>query len=76
MDLQNLAYALTQVGHNFGAVIVVAAPLYALATARTVGARGVQARGVLWLTLAGWALQLASGSSRNRPQGATCVLHG
>ena len=62
MDLQNLAYALTQVGHNFGAVIVVAAPLYALATARTVGARGVQARGVLWLTLAGWALQLASGS--------------
>ncbi|WP_293221020.1 hypothetical protein [Ottowia sp.] len=56
MDGQNLAYALTQVGHNFGAVIVVAAPLYALATARSAGARGV-----LWLALAGWALQLASG---------------
>ena len=56
MDGQNLAYALTQVGHNFGAVIVVATPLYALATARPAGAHGV-----LWLTLAGWALQLASG---------------
>lgn len=56
MDGQNLAYALTQVGHNFGAVIVVAAPLYALATAKSAGTRGV-----LWLALAGWALQLASG---------------
>ncbi len=56
MDGQNLAYALTQVGHNFGAVIVVAAPLYALAAVRPPGARGL-----LWLALAGWALQLASG---------------
>ena len=61
MDLQNLAYALTQVGHNLGAVIVVAAPLYAVAAAHPVGARGVPVRGVLWLALAGWALQLASG---------------
>ena len=28
MDLQNLAYALTQVAHNFGAVTVVAVPLF------------------------------------------------
>ena len=56
MDLQNLAYALTQVGHNLGAVVVVAAPLHALA------ARPSGARGVLWLALAGWALQLGSGS--------------
>ena len=57
MDLQNLAYALTQVAHNFGAVAVVAAPLYALWAVRPVGVRGV-----LWLVLLGWALQLASGA--------------
>lgn len=57
MDLQNLAYALTQVAHNFGAVVVVAAPLYALWAMRPVGVRGV-----LWLVLLGWALQLASGA--------------
>lgn len=57
MDLQNLAYALTQVVHNFGAVTVVAAPMFALWAVRPVAARGV-----LWLVLSGWALQLASGA--------------
>lgn len=57
MDLQNLAYALTQVAHNFGAVTVVAGPLYVL----TVG-QSKRARGALWLTLSGWGVQIASGA--------------
>lgn len=57
MDLQNLAYALTQVAHNFGAVAVVAVPLYALCSMHPAGSRGL-----LWLALSGWALQLASGA--------------
>lgn len=56
MDLQNLAYALTQVAHNFGAVTVVAAPVYAVM-------RGVEtnARALLITTLVGWGLQIMSG---------------
>lgn len=57
MDLQNLAYALIQVAHNFGAATVVAVPLYALVATRTAGARGLR-----WLALAGWGVQLASGA--------------
>ncbi len=56
MDLQNLAYALTQLAHNFGAVSVVALPLYALR------AHPPSGRGLLWLILAGWAVQAASGA--------------
>ena len=41
MDLQNLAYALTQVAHNFGAVAVVAVPLYALCSMHPAGSRGL-----------------------------------
>ena len=57
MDLQNLAYALTQVAHNFGAVTVVAVPLYVVSAGRP-----ERERRVLWLVLSGWALQLASGA--------------
>src|SRR5699024_243415 len=56
MDYQNLAYALTQVAHNFGAVIVVAAPLYLLSTRLE-----KDTRFLLWLVLAGWLVQIGSG---------------
>lgn len=58
MDLQNLAYALTQLAHNFGAVAVVGGavlgrwPLAALPPVR---------RKLAWLVLGGWLLQGASG---------------
>ena len=55
MNFQNLAYALTQVAHNFGAVVVVAAPLY------VVLARPALRRGMLALVLGGWGLQVLSG---------------
>lgn len=56
LDLQNLAYTLTQVGHNFGAVTVVAVPMYAVI-------RGLEteARALLVTTLVGWGLQITSG---------------
>ena len=57
MDLQNLAYALTQVAHNFGAVTVVAVPLYVVSAGRP-----ERERRVLWLVLSGWAVQIASGA--------------
>lgn len=56
MDYQNLAYALTQVAHNFGAVIVVASPLYLLSTRL---AKDI--RFLLWLVLGGWLIQVGSG---------------
>ena len=57
MDPQNLAYALTQVAHNFGAVTVVAAPLYVVGAGRP-----ARERLILWLVLTGWAVQFASGA--------------
>lgn len=57
MDLQNLAYALTQVAHNFGAVTVVAGPLYAV-----IAGEPRRERCLLWLVLAGWGAQFASGA--------------
>lgn len=54
---QNLVYALTQVAHNFGAVVVVAVPIHRLITGRP-----ARERGVLWLTMSGWAVQIASGT--------------
>jgi hypothetical protein len=57
LDLQNLAYALTQVAHNFGAVTVVAAPLYVVGAGRP-----VRERRMLWLVLSGWLVQFASGA--------------
>ncbi len=59
MDLQNLAYALTQLVHNFGAVAVVGGallgrwPLVALPPIR---------RKLAWLVLAGWTIQVVSGA--------------
>lgn len=59
MDLQNLAYALTQVVHNFGAASVVGSTVAARWPARqTPQARHILAR----LALAGWAVQAASGA--------------
>lgn len=59
MDLQNLAYALTQVAHNFGAVAVVGGPLFARWPQRP--AEPVR-RGLAWLVLVGWMVQGASGA--------------
>jgi hypothetical protein len=59
MDLQNLAYALTQLLHNFGAVAVVGGallgrwPLAALPPVR---------RKLAWLVLVGWSTQIVSGA--------------
>lgn len=59
MDLQNLAYALTQVAHNFGAVIVSGGATAAYAGLRADAARP---RRLAWLVLAGWAVQAVSGA--------------
>lgn len=56
MDLQNLAYALTQVAHNFGAVTVVAAPAYVI-----MSRQDARRRALLLTTLAGWGVQITSG---------------
>ena len=58
MQPENLAYALTQLVHNFGAVAVVGAPAYALGTG---GALATELR-LARLVAAGWALQIASGA--------------
>ena len=59
MDLQSLAYALIQVAHNFGAVMVVGAPLFARwPLAAPESAR----RALAWLVLVGWLVQGASGA--------------
>lgn len=61
MDLQNLAYALVQVVHNFGAVAVVGGAASAL------GPNGADSatrqRRLAWLVLSGWGLQAASGAT-------------
>lgn len=57
MDLENLAYALVQLGHNFGAAAVVGGAVFALWP--TLQAN--QARTLAGLILAGWALQIATG---------------
>jgi len=54
--MQNLAYALTQVAHNFGAVTVVAVPAYAV-----MGRGDALRRGSLIMILAGWGVQIVSG---------------
>ncbi|MBI3093682.1 MAG: hypothetical protein HYY97_02320 [Rhodocyclales bacterium] len=59
-DLQNLAYALTQVAHNFGAAAVVGGAVFARWPARQ--ARELRRR-LAWLVLAGWLLQGASGGA-------------
>jgi hypothetical protein len=59
VDLQNLAYALTQVAHNFGAVAVVGGPLFARWPQRP--EEPVRHR-LAWLVLVGWVVQGASGA--------------
>lgn len=60
MDAQDLAYALTQVVHNFGAVSVTGGA----AAARYLRFSEPQAsqRRLAWLVLVGWAAQGASGA--------------
>lgn len=55
---ENLAYALTQLLHNFGAVAVVGAPAFALGAGATLATERRLAR----FLGAGWALQIASGA--------------
>lgn len=57
--LENLAYALTQVLHNFGAVVVVGGAAAALWAPVLPYARE---RRLMWLVGAGWAAQIASGT--------------
>ncbi|MBZ0070342.1 MAG: hypothetical protein WCY26_02040 [Thiohalobacteraceae bacterium] len=59
MDLQNLAYALTQVAHNFGAVAVVGGAVYGGWPRPEPLARP---RSTIRLVLAGWLLQVVSGA--------------
>jgi hypothetical protein len=59
MDPQNLAYALTQVAHNFGAVAVVGG---ALLGRWPLAAPPPLRRRLAWLVLMGWLLQGLSGA--------------
>jgi len=58
VDLQNLAYALVQLVHNFGAVAVTGSA----AAAWWADGRPPALRGLAWLVLVAWALQAASGA--------------
>jgi hypothetical protein len=58
MDLQNLAYALTQLAHNFGAVAVVGGSIFGR-WPRSVTQPARQR--LAWLVFAGWMLQGISG---------------
>lgn len=58
MSAENLAYALVQVAHNFGAATVVGAAIAAFWPSRqTTDAQ----RRLGWLLLAGWSVQVLSG---------------
>lgn len=57
MGSENLAYALVQVAHNFGAVAVVGGALFSLWPVH----RMQYARRFAWLILFGWSVQIASG---------------
>lgn len=57
MGSENLAYALTQVVHNFGAVGVLGGALFALWPAPRLEA----GRTFAWLILVAWGMQIASG---------------
>lgn len=59
MVSENLAYALVQVLHNFGAAGAVAIPLAALAAGQAWSGRQRQ---LLWLVLLAWGIQALSGS--------------
>jgi hypothetical protein len=61
VDTQDLAYALNQVVHNFGAVVVTAGAAGGRWSQAAVGAQGKH--GFAWLTLGGWAAQGVSGAA-------------
>jgi len=56
LDIQNLAYAITQIVHNFGAVTVVGGAVFAL-----VWREADAQRRLAWMVLAGWLVQAVSG---------------
>ena len=58
MAAEDLAYALTQVVHNFGAAAVLGGACFALWPTF----RAQHARSLAWLILIAWAAQIASGS--------------
>ncbi len=58
MDMQNLAYAVIQIVHNFGATAVAGGAAYAL-WSRQAGVR----KPLAWVVLAGWVTQAISGSA-------------
>ncbi len=60
MDPQNLAYALIQLAHNFGAVAVVGGAVAARWLVRDTPATQRQ---LAWLVFGGWLAQAASGAS-------------
>lgn len=60
MSLQNLAYAITQVIHNFGAATVVGVPIFALLSLHY--QLGIQ-RNLAKVMIVGWIIQAASGTS-------------
>ena len=59
MIAENLAYALTQVVHNFGAAAVLGGAYFALWPAF----RADHTRSLAWLILAAWAAQIVSGTT-------------
>lgn len=59
MDLQNIAYAVAQLVHNFGSVAVVGGSICALALYRT----GFASHRLTWIVLIGWGIQAVSGST-------------
>ncbi len=61
MDPQDLAYALNQVVHNFGAVTVTAGAAGGRWSQLVVSTQG--RRRCAWLTLGGWAVQGVSGAT-------------
>jgi ABC-type xylose transport system permease subunit len=58
LDIQNLAYAITQIVHNFGAVSVVSGAVFALGWRER-----EQQRRLAWIVLAGWLVQAVSGAT-------------
>lgn len=55
---ENLAYAITQIAHNFGAVTVVGGAVFAL-----VWQDAAMQRRLAWIVLAGWLVQVLSGAT-------------
>jgi hypothetical protein len=58
LDFQNLAYAITQIAHNFGAVTVVGGAVFALVRREV-----EQQHRLASIVLAGWLVQAVSGAT-------------